>query len=370
MTNLSEKGPKPVMLQSHGSGYVMRTARRMRRKITRENVLFVVQRLLWVAPLTLLIWIYAERQQERHQKVQFQVELVLNTPDRVILGPANRTITANLRGPAAQLETIKDQLWEKADDKPAVTIPIEPSLGPGAHDIQTSLILNDPIFRSHGISVDDTDPQTLNVYLDQIVEREVTVQAPPNVMNLDGKPVFDPPRVKVRGPRSELDQAGSDGMLDAFADLAGRESLKTPGVHEEKGVAVITQLRGEHVTVSPAKVNVTLKVRPADVTVVWPYMPVWVNMPPGFGDKYKVVLTNQTMKDVHLTGPAEIISAMQQESYRPKPKARLDVSNADLPAGETRVKGVAFDDLPKGVNVATEDATRTAEFKIVEAGRE
>jgi hypothetical protein len=64
------------------------------------------------------------------------------------------------------------------------------------------------------------------------------------------------------------------------------------------------------------------------------------------------------------------MSAMQQESYRPKPKARLDISNTDLPAGETRVKVVQFDDLPKGVSVSAEDATRPAEFKIVDAAKE
>lgn len=349
--------------------YALKPRRTVRGWFTREKIGHVAQRLMWVAPLTLLIWIYAERQQERHQTVRFPVELMLNTPDRVIVGPTERYITADLRGPAAQLEQVKNQLLQQAD-KPAISMPLDQTLKVGTNDVRTALIGNDAIFRTHAITVDTTEPQTLEVTVDQVVEREVQVRVPPNALNLDGSPVFDPPRVKLRGPRSELDRVASEGMLDAFVDLSGRESVKLPGVHEEHDVPVMTQMRGEHVQVTPAKVNVTLKVRLADVTVTWAYMPIWVNTPPGFGDKYRVVLTNQTLKDVHLTGPAETMSAMQQDSYRPKPKARVDISNSDLPAGETRVKMVQFDDLPKGVSVAPDDAKRTAEFKIVDATKE
>lgn len=347
------------------------TPRRLTRTLfTRDKLSHVFRRLAWVAPLTLLIWIYAERQQERHQTVRFPVELALNTPDRVILGPSDRFITAELRGPAAQLEIVKNQLLQSAD-KPAVSIPLDQNITAGSHEIRTALIGNDPLFRTHAVSIDTAEPQTLTVYVDEVVNRELPVRVPPNLMNvLDGNPAFDPPRVRIRGPRTDLDRGAADGMLDAFADLSGRESLKIPGVHDEKAIPIITPLRGPNVTVSPTKVNATLKVRPADVTTTWSTMPIWINTPPGFSDKYRITLTNPTLKDVHLTGPAETISAMQQESFRPKPKARIDVSNADLPAGETRVKVVQFDDLPKGVSVTTADAQRLAEFKIQDAAKE
>jgi hypothetical protein len=338
--------------------------------VTREQVSHVLRRLAWVAPLTLLIWIYAERQQERRQTVTFSVDLAINTPDRVILGPTDRLVTAELKGPAAQLEAVKNKLLSKSG-KAVITLPLDPSLSVDSHNIQTDLIAADPLFRTHAITVENTDPRTLTVYVDRVVDREVPVRVPPNLMNLlDGKPVFDPPFVHIRGPQSELQRVASDGMLDAFADLAGRESLKVPGIHEERAVPIITPLRGEHISVTPTKVNVTLKVRPADVTTTWSTMPIWINTPPGFADKYRVVLANPTLKDVHLTGPAETVAAMQQDSFRPKPKARLDVSNSDLPAGETRVKVVQFDDLPKGVAVAPPDANRTAEFKILDAAKE
>src|SRR3954466_1033228 len=126
--------------------------------ISRDKLSHVLRRLAWVAPLTLLIWIYAERQQERHQTVRFPIELVLNTPDRVILGPTDRYITAELRGPAAQLEGIKNQLLQSGD-KPAVALSLEQTTGPGRHDVHTALIAADALFRSHAIVIDQTDPQ-------------------------------------------------------------------------------------------------------------------------------------------------------------------------------------------------------------------
>lgn len=362
------KGPRPLGYRPRSPGYAL-GIRRGPHWYSKDRLLHTLRTLAWVAPLTLLIWIYAERQQERRQTVRFPVQVSIASPDRVILGSRERFVTAELRGPAAEVEAVKNKLLQGGDEA-AIALPLDQNLSPGSHEIRTALIAGDALFRTHAITVDNTEPQLLSVYIDQMVERDVPIAVPASVTNLDGKPVFEPARVKVRGPKSVLDRAEADGLLHAFADLSGLQSLKTPGVHEEKAVPVVTQVRGEHVQVTPTAVNATFKVRPADVTVTWSFMPVWVNTPPGFGDRYRVVLTNQTLKDVRLVGPAETIAAMQQENFRPKPKARIDVSNADLPAGQTRSKVVQFDDLPKGVAVSPDDAQRTAEFRIVEPGKE
>ena len=65
-----------------------------------------------------------------------------------------------------------------------------------------------------------------------------------------------------------------------------------------------------------------------------------------------------------LVGPSDVIAQMRQPAYRPKPRARVDVSESDLPAGQTRIKQVQFDDLPAGVTVGAEDAKRTVEVRI------
>ena len=109
----------------------------------------------WVAPLTLLIWVYAERQQERRQTVRFPVQVALTTPDRVVVAPAEAYVTAELRGPSVQLEKVKSRLIQGGDQ--AVTLSVEQALPPGRHDVRTSGIANDPLFRTNAVSIESIE---------------------------------------------------------------------------------------------------------------------------------------------------------------------------------------------------------------------
>src|SRR5688572_20598598 len=67
---------------------------------------------LWVAPLTALIWVYAEREQIDKAEVRVPIALISTSTDRVITvtSPTDRYISLDIQGPKASLEELRDVL--------------------------------------------------------------------------------------------------------------------------------------------------------------------------------------------------------------------------------------------------------------------
>src|SRR5688572_30737940 len=67
---------------------------------------------LWVAPLTALIWIYAEREQIDKAEVRVPIRLMSKSTDRIITvqSPTDRMISLDLQGPRASLGELRDVL--------------------------------------------------------------------------------------------------------------------------------------------------------------------------------------------------------------------------------------------------------------------
>src|SRR2546425_10231277 len=78
-------------------------------RFTRENVISNLKTLAWVVPLTLLIWIYAEREQVATTKdVAIPFDLVSVDPNvSVALNRAqDKNLVLELQGPQARLQDV------------------------------------------------------------------------------------------------------------------------------------------------------------------------------------------------------------------------------------------------------------------------
>src|SRR5687768_9263153 len=75
--------------------------------LSRENWINFLKSLPWVVPLTVLIWVYAEREQLADEpKVTFPIEVRTSDPNRVVtlVSPREKIIMAQLTGPRANLD--------------------------------------------------------------------------------------------------------------------------------------------------------------------------------------------------------------------------------------------------------------------------
>src|SRR3982751_2273948 len=104
----------PSSLKTPGtplSYYTGADKRSFREAFSKQQLIEGVKAFLWVAPLTILIWIYAEREQLATQKnFPIPVEVRSSDPRQVIeiVSPLDGTVRADLVGPRAQLDRVRE----------------------------------------------------------------------------------------------------------------------------------------------------------------------------------------------------------------------------------------------------------------------
>src|SRR5688572_23038146 len=149
-----------------------------------ERMVEMLKQLAWVVPLTLLIWVYAEREQiTREQNETIPFELVSADKDRLVtLKPGqDSNVVVELEGPRARVQDVLQRL-RGGEFPQGLRIEVDRALEANRdHQLRTiSLISSQDLFRHAGITVTRTQPDTINVTVDQIVEREARVVPAPN----------------------------------------------------------------------------------------------------------------------------------------------------------------------------------------------
>jgi hypothetical protein len=364
--------PEPAA--HHGIRY--RARRWYRDRVTRENIISNLKTLAWVIPLTFLIWVYAEREQittKPGEPVPF--ELVSLDPNRIVslVDPKqDKNLIVDLQGPQARVDEALERIRGGQNGTPnGIRLEVNSSLTPNKeHEINAlELLRQQKIFSDYGVSVVRCQPAWLLVRIDPIVERDARIVPPPDVTNIEPSSSFDPPVVRVRGPKSKLDDAAQQNgkQLVVYAEIP-QDVQKSAGHHELSNVAVEwpANLQDDRVSIvgTPA-IKATLDVRPADVTGKIDSMPVVLEMPNAVIDniqsgKWKVHFQTY-LTNVHVVGPKEIIDQINNPDFAKRPTASIEVTPDDL--GEARQKQVKYD-LPKGVSVAKEDQNRAVDFRL------
>jgi hypothetical protein len=308
--------------------------------------------LVWVAPLTLLIWVYAEREQNVTQaNIIVPIEVRTNDPNRIVTlrGPADKNVVLELYGPRAKVDHIHDLLKPDPKREASLIIDIDPKTAAGENKPTTiDQINNQTIFKTNGITVKSAQPPYLVVDIDTYEERDVQVKPAPEIAGmLSEATTFSPGMVKLRAPKSMIDSAGKD--LVVYANLANRKELKS-AVGAQKltldSVPVFWGARRENVYISPAMVTANLDIKPSDVEYTIASVPITKDAPAGMLDTI-IVNGGTTISNVKVTGPREQIERLEKNEF--KPKAVLEVNSFDK-NGETIRRTLEFV-LPPGVTL-------------------
>ncbi|MGH7179537.1 MAG: hypothetical protein ACREJC_19330, partial [Tepidisphaeraceae bacterium] len=246
------------------------------RHMEKDKLIDGLKTFAWVGPLTLLIWVYAEREQVWSIADQpIPISVASTDPSRFVrLRSGDSAVTATLIGPRANVDKVLGLIGLR-HDSPSVVIPIDRSLAPGqSYPLEAARLLErNPIFRDNGVSVRDCKPSQIEVFVDSLDERDVEVRGRPGMRSLSGTPVFEPRTAKVRGPKSMLDNT-HDGPLSVFAELADRDELNLPGPHDLAAVRLKCSIDDPAISVIPATVKATVDVAQSDVRYEIRSMPI------------------------------------------------------------------------------------------------
>jgi hypothetical protein len=332
-----------------------------RRTFSPENVLAFFKTAAWVAPLTILIWVYAEREQvAKKPDVTIPIAIKSVDPNRIVqLRISGSAIMAELVGPRAQVDRVYDLVTRPGED-PAVQIELPRNYTPvqgKIYTVDTARLIGDhPIFRSRGVLLSDCKPFQLEFTVDELIEREVEVKLPPRSGQIAA--TFEPRTVKVRGPKAIL--TGPD-TLAVYADLSGRSELRTQGHYELGTVPLTCTIDNPSLRLEPASVKATVDVSQLEESFTIDAIPVWPAHPPSLLDNYKVEMT-PTITKIKVVGPSDKIELLRNKSFLPK--AYLDVTDEDKNKPQQQ-KLLKFD-LPEGVAIAPEDLPKTKwSFRVV-----
>src|SRR5947209_20240852 len=96
-----------------------------------ERVIDVLKNLALVAPLTILIWIYAEREQTATRpNVLIPVEVTINAPGRIVT-VKDPQVVATLSGPAASMDRVIAAIQATSAGHAIVQIALAPKINSG-----------------------------------------------------------------------------------------------------------------------------------------------------------------------------------------------------------------------------------------------
>jgi hypothetical protein len=370
------------------------TKRSLHRLLTAQRVNEFMRTMVWVAPLTILIWIYAEREQiSVAPEVSFPVQVRISSSDRVatIADLSHRSVTVELEGPKVKLDDLRQQLAASLPPG-GLVIELDPSTPRGPVNRRTLDLLNNdiPFFKSQGVKVIAASPAQIAIQVDDLTTRELPLVVDDAVAALlEAPPVFSPSSVTVVGPRLLLDRLQGPrptlrvGLL--LAPSANPSLLKTPGPHDLPDIPLTKPqltLPGEEalassITLRPDRVRASFKVKQSDVSYTIPSMPVFAVAPGSLLDDYRP-LFDPILTNVTVTGSPETIAALKADKLPRKPKALLELSRDDTalsltpplpntaatPNARTLTRRLRFD-LPEGLTISPEDQKREIEFSLV-----
>src|SRR5947209_13465364 len=106
--------PTPIRPLDYGS--------RSKRSALGERVVDMLKTLIWVAPLTVLIWVYAEREQsDRRDNVTVPIAVKINATNRIVVlvDPPDKNLVVTLSGPRTALQRVIDQV-QSTPEKPLI----------------------------------------------------------------------------------------------------------------------------------------------------------------------------------------------------------------------------------------------------------
>jgi len=324
--------------------------------------------LLWVVPLTVLIWVYAEREQ-----VTTLTNVTINvappaSPTGLLIrfAPgAIHTIHADLKGPQSSAEEAKEIL-----ETSPISLDLERDLTPGDHSIDIANVLNkDSRMIAKGTEVRNCVPAEVTVTVEKV--RPVTLDVKVKPEDAKGLPllVFTPAKVKLNIPEGEYQKAETDNRLYVVPNLKPFADKLAQGGHQDLlNIALLPGFEDplNAVTISPATVNATFDSNTTEIRIVRNAFPVWPTPPPTpRADEYKAIPNPERIDNVTIIGPQDKIeklqAGVQEGPYGPHATFDVDFSGDPLsPRAPAQLHFI----LPQGLKVSDEDAKRTIEYRL------
>lgn len=321
----------------------------------------------WVAPLTVLIWIYAEREQiATLPDVPVAIEVRSAATDRVVMlvSPEDKRLLLDLQGPRASLNEVRDTLLDRRAKPIQVLIPDD--LAPGReHEIPVADRLdNHELFVRNAVTITRARP-SLRVRIEAKASREVPVKLRPDEKLVVSNVQFTPPMVTIDGPAHVIAGLQTDRLV-AYADMQEFRS-RPPGKHEGT-VAISLSPRPENMAsvTMPATVRVNMEIRQSQEEML-PNIPLRVDVPAAIlkSDRF-TIQSPVTLANVPVAGPPEAVQAMREGKF--SPAGIVELTDKDFETPGEKIKRLRPENYRMPPNVIVTEPEREVTITITPRG--
>jgi len=297
---------KPASRWERGMGHTRRWARET---FNREQLVAGLKQLMWVVPLTLLIWIYAEREQIDRVEVRVPINLVSKSTDRIITvtNPIDRMVSLDIQGPRASVNELRDVLA-----KAPLDVYISPEVGYKGDISLAEAINKSELFKTYAVAVAAARPP-VEIKVEAKAAKRVPVKPRPQDKFVTSV-TFEPDTVIIEGPRDTIEGIKPENLV-AYADLSDFAS-NAPGSYPPKDVPIsLTSPKLDGVTMRDtvrAKVEIS-KSTPSMI----PPLPIVLQINGRLlsDDKFKIRPREDTLSNVEVTGPLDKIELLRQRNF-------------------------------------------------------
>lgn len=344
--------------------------RSVRYAFSAENVREFITTLALVVPLTVLIWVWAEREQTAEYKPILTLNVHALNPSRAMSivdangdnRPVNVGVT--LVGPKSGVDALRDVINSDASHA-RITLEVPDDADPtGTHDVNVQPLLDEQkLFREYGVTVRSAEPNTVKVRSDDLVTRDVKVTVPADYAGRVESITSEPATVRIRGAASLIDKLAGAGALRADLDVG-----PIVAIHDADPAAVLPTemtMRGiAGIAFEPSQVSrVSLKFSAA-ATIELQTLIVYVSQPSRLNSR--VTVEPNALKSVKISGPSDVLSQLQAKDVDNRPfYAQIRVDRADRGQSGTRTPTIVG--LPAGVRV-DETSLPQVHFDVAAAG--
>lgn len=329
--------------------YMGTTRRWARDTFNREQFSAGLKQLMWVAPLTMLIWIYAERAQQVPDTIRVTIAAASSDPKTAVrlVDPPDGSVLMNITGPRSRI----DELHRTVESRPTpVRFEVPPGLPTGLQhllEVQQAVQMDS---RFAGVTVTGSQPPRVNVAVDRLEVMTVPVRLRQEDGTTFEKAVFVPATVKVSVPAKTFSEALKSNIV-AYADLSKFPDM-TPGPKSDvRGIPVKID-KAENlpdVTVEPSTVSVSLTVRPKNALLTIPSLNIKEeDEAPVLRNGVDVKFERTVLADVKLEGPPDSIASIDLQKLDASVRAVVTLTAADFNQTGPIKKEIRLD-LPPGV---------------------
>jgi hypothetical protein len=320
---------------------------------SKERIIDFFKTIVWVIPLTLLIWIYADRDQYfiDPELVSCPIQLQ-TTSERAVWVPdqpgqsRQTSLKIRLEGPHSGVLKVRSEISKARSGQPLVQISLGADYDPPEYQDYTlekenlrDLVNNNPVFIDNGVTVKEFLPDKIKVHVEKMVSSRLLINPllPDNV-TVQGPVNFDPPQVMVRAPAFYFKE--DDQRL--IADLTKFPELQQKdGSHTLNGVPLTAPYANKYndnlsfiPTTVTAQISTSLRISEWTIRS----LPVDVVMSAGLETKYVVQSPESDFSvfNVKVRGPSLDIDKLERTVNSPKPdqqqpRALLYIRAEDTP---------------------------------------